>query len=156
MRQIHWVQGTGFENTPPPPPQKTIEPHLNTHPTRERKKSEDGFQEKTTTDFCSICSSIPASSSLYETLKPESSVAAALLLFQSCRLVHPVESCMKETKEKKTITNDNSNNENLLYVGGKLYSVISGFFSSFSLFCKCLSVSLSLSSLWDLFLFSLP
>lgn len=27
---------------------------------------------------------------------------------------------MKDTKEKKTITNDNSNNENLLYVGGKL------------------------------------
>lgn len=84
--------------------QKTIEPP-STRETNKRegkKKAKTGFRKKKTTDFCSICSSIPASSSsLYETLKPESSVAAALLLFQSCRLVHPVESCMKDTKEKK-------------------------------------------------------
>lgn len=43
-------------------------------------------------------------------------------------------------------------------LGGKLYSVISVvvFFEFLSFFCKCLSVSLSLSSFWDLFLFPLP
>lgn len=62
---------------------------------------------------------------------------------------------MKDTKEKNI--NDNSNNENLLYVGGNfLQSYLFGLFLSFSLFCKCLSVSLSLSSLWDLFLFPFP
>lgn len=64
---------------------------------------------------------------------------------------------MKDTKEKKNIINDNSNNENLLYVGGEtLFShICCGLFLSFSLFfCKCLSVSLSLSSFWDLFFVS--
>lgn len=117
-----------------PPPRKHSNLPQHARPTRKEKKkiiSEDGFQEKKNKKninwflqyfFFYSCVFFPPPS-LFETLKLESSVAAALLFFQSCRLVHPVEYCMKDTKEKKNI-NDNSNNENLLYVGGTLFSHI--------------------------------
>lgn len=65
---------------------------------------------------------------------------------------------MKDTKEKKNIIIDNSNDENLLYVGGKLYSVISVVvFSEFLSFLQMpFCFSFSLSSFWVSFLFHLP
>lgn len=106
-----------------PPPRKQLNLPQRPRPTRKKKKKEQrqvSGKKITLTDFCSISSSIPASSSR---LLPSSKHRSLNLLrqqhfcFQSCRLVHPVESCMKDTKEKKNIINDNSNNENLLYVG---------------------------------------
>lgn len=158
-----WVQlwRARFENVHLP---ENIWTSLNTRDLREKKKkNEDGFQEKKNNWFLQYfffysCVFFPPPS-LFETLKLESSVAAALLFFQSCRLVHPVESCMKDTKEKKNIINDNSNNENLLYVGGGgLYSVISVvvFFEFLSFLQMPFCFSFSLLFLGFFFFFHLP
>lgn len=154
--QIHWVQVKGFEN----PVLENNWATLNRRDQRERKKKKrrrvSGKKKKRFLQYLFFYSCVfflPPS--LYETLKPESSVAAALLFFQSCRLVHPVESCMKDTKEKKS-TNDNSNNENLLYVGGNFQQsfLLWSFFLSFSLLANAF-LFLFLSPLYGIYFYFL-